>query len=303
MSARPRYNLKRLQSGQALLIVLLSMAVILTIVLSVLSSTTSDVSVTSKEEEAQRAFSAAEAGIEQALLSGTATGSTQLGQSNFALSVSTVSENSKIFEYPQAILSGDVATTWFVAHDDNGNLVCSESKPCFKGDRVKVCWGKVGSSASDAQAPAIEATILYLSTPGNLSTAKIAREAIDPYSSRISTNKFSQAVNSNCTIGSTTYAFQKTLIFSDLGIPSSSYNEENGLQYMGLKFLYNSVTAHSIGVDVNFSGSTALPSQGSKIDSVGKAGESTRKIEVYNLYRSMPPVFNNSIFSYGGISQ
>ena len=57
---------KRLQnqSGQALLLVLLSMAVILTVVLSILSRSILDVAVTTGEEEALRAFSAAEAGMQ-----------------------------------------------------------------------------------------------------------------------------------------------------------------------------------------------------------------------------------------------
>ena len=56
------------QSGQALLIVLLSMAVILTVVLSFASKSITEVSITSYEEDALRAFSAAEAGVEKALL-------------------------------------------------------------------------------------------------------------------------------------------------------------------------------------------------------------------------------------------
>jgi len=62
------------QSGQALLLVLLSMAVVLTIVLSVLSRTITDITITTKEEEALRAFAAAEAGVERALIIGSNTG-------------------------------------------------------------------------------------------------------------------------------------------------------------------------------------------------------------------------------------
>ena len=55
-------NLPKIESGQALLLVLLGMAVVLTIVLSILSRSVTDIAVTSREEEALRAFSAAEAG-------------------------------------------------------------------------------------------------------------------------------------------------------------------------------------------------------------------------------------------------
>jgi Tfp pilus assembly protein PilX len=51
-----------------LLIVLLAITVILTVVLSVTSRSVTDVTVTTYEEDALRAFSAAEAGVETALL-------------------------------------------------------------------------------------------------------------------------------------------------------------------------------------------------------------------------------------------
>jgi Tfp pilus assembly protein PilX len=65
--------LRNNQNGQALLIVLLGMAVVLTLVLSIVSRSVTDVSITKRDEESLRAFSAAEAGVEQALLVGTGT--------------------------------------------------------------------------------------------------------------------------------------------------------------------------------------------------------------------------------------
>ena len=62
--------LPRNQHGQALLIVLLTLAVTLTVVLSVVSRSVTDITVSTYEEDALRAFSAAEAGIEEALLKG-----------------------------------------------------------------------------------------------------------------------------------------------------------------------------------------------------------------------------------------
>lgn len=290
------------QSGQALLIVLLSLAVVLTIVLSVLSSTITDVAVTSREEEALRAFSAAEAGVEQALIAGQ-TGSSTLNNSTFTTTVSAISEGESAFEYPQDLVAGDTGTVWFVAHSDNtGNTVCSEEKPCFTGETLKLCWGRPDTSATTSTTPAIEATIFYLSTPGVLSSAKVARVALDPNSNRVATNSFTQATTSPCTVGGTTYAFQSDVSFSSLGIPASVYGVENGLQHMIVRTFYNS-SVEGFGVDVNFAGNTVLPSQGKKIASVGTSGESTRKIEVDNLYRSIPTIFLNSIYSVGGISQ
>ncbi len=58
---------KSRKSGQVVLIVLLIMVVILTIGLSLISQSVTDISISKDEEEAIRAFSAAEAGIEAAL--------------------------------------------------------------------------------------------------------------------------------------------------------------------------------------------------------------------------------------------
>jgi len=58
---------KDLLSGQAVLLVVLTLAVVLTLVLSVISRTITDVKITTVEGDSLRAFSAAEAGIERHL--------------------------------------------------------------------------------------------------------------------------------------------------------------------------------------------------------------------------------------------
>jgi len=60
------------QKGQAVLIVLLSLSVVLIVVMFVVSRSITDISLSTKEENSLRAFSAAEAGIERALVIGSA---------------------------------------------------------------------------------------------------------------------------------------------------------------------------------------------------------------------------------------
>ena len=62
----------RSERGQVLIIILLVMLVGMTIGLSVLGRTTTDVSSTTKIEESARAFNAAEAGIEETIRVGNA---------------------------------------------------------------------------------------------------------------------------------------------------------------------------------------------------------------------------------------
>jgi hypothetical protein len=291
------------QSGQALLIVLLSMAVILTLVLSVLSSSITDVAVTSREEESLRAFSAAEAGVEQALIAGQ-TGTVNLDKSSFTTQVTSIAKDQKKFNYPQELLSGDTGVIWFIAHNDNtGAWDCSNTnvdRKCFKGSTVQLCWGNPGTPANQSDTPAMEVMIFYLAPSGSYKDAAVRRFTYDPNATRItSENSFSQASLSTCTIDDKKYSFQTTVSLAS--IPTR--NENEGLLFMMVKSLYNTGVAHSFGVNVDYVGNTTLPAQGKKIVSTGTAGEATRKVEVNTLYRTMPSVFTNAIFSLGGITK
>lgn len=297
--------MKRLpgESGQALLLVLLSVAVVLTIVLSVVSRTITDISVVTKEEEALRAFSAAEAGVERVLIIGSDIGPTKIGDASFTAKVSSYSSGSKEYPNPVALYSGESAFVWFVAHAADGSFVCNAQNPCFSGSRIKVCWGKPGTASNSQTTPAVEVSIFYAATPGDLSTVRIARDATDPNSDRRGSNNFSAPDTGTCQVGGTPYAFQKSLNFTSLGIPSTSYQSQNGLQFARIRMIYNSDTGHQVGSDVNFAGNSLLPAQGSKIESLGSAGSANRKIEVFQLYGEPPPIFDSSVFSLGGLSK
>lgn len=287
--------------GQALLLVLLSMAVILTIVLSILSRSITDVAITTTSEESLRAFSAAEAGIERAIIIGSDIGDTQLGDAEFSADVSGFAEDATDFAHPLKILSGESLPLWFVAHDDNKDIVCSGTFPCFTGNTVKVCWGESGTSASDATTPAVEVSFFYATTPGDYSTLQIARAAYDPNSARRSTNNFDSPDLGTCSAGGQSFAFQKTIDISTLGIPAGSYLVQNGLQYARVRMIYNSTVKHGVGFDVNFAGNSTLPSQGITIESTGTSGEANRKIDVFRGFGEVPPIFDASVFSSGGI--
>lgn len=293
---------KSAQSGQALLIILLIMAVVLTIALSVVSRSVTDITVSQKEEEASRAFSVAEAGIEQALIAGCPGGvcTDILETGSFRAEVTTLAEGGKTYNIPMLLNSGETVPIWFVNHDDEGNLVCNEANPCFTGNTLRVCWGESGTSATTGTTPALELSVLYTSTPGDYSTAKIGRGAYDPNTTRRSSNSFS-GQDGSCTLGSVSYAFGKTVnLNSDLGVPGSSTSNQNGLQQARLRLLYNTDRAHPVGISVDFGGNGFLPKQGTQIESTGEAGEAARKIIVQQLFPDLPPIFDFGIFSGSG---
>ena len=295
-------RITKYQSGQALLLVLLSMAVVLTVVLSVLSRTITDITVTTKEEEALRAFAAAEAGIERALIIGSNIGEFEDGAS-FTATISNFGQQQTEYIYPEKLLSGETAIVWFIDHDeDDGALTCGTGE-CFTGSLINLCWGEPGTASDSNFTPAIEASIFYATTPGDYSSIQIAREAVDPNTTRRSVNAFSATDAGTCTIGDTDFQFQTLLDFASLGIPPASYNTQNGLQFAKIRILYNTDMAQTLGVDTAPSGLAGnnLPSQGVRIESAGSSGEANRRIEVYQTFGELPPIFDAVLFSPGGI--
>lgn len=288
-------------SGQAVLVVLLVMAVVLTIVLSILGASTSDIKISSNETESLRAFSAAESGIEKALLSNSSVQGS-IGNANYNVTVSSLAQGAKTFNYPASLPSGDLAILWFVAHDANGNLTCGAGT-CFTGKSVKVCWGKPGTLTGVATTPAVDITVYYTVNPGDYSTTRMVKSIYDPNPARLSGDFYSSADLGTCTVDNTDYQFQKTIDLSTLGISAGSYNSQNGLQFLTVRTLYNTDQDQSLGFDLNFAGNSTIPAQGNKVDSTGTLNTSTRRIFVTSPYGGYPPILDTAIFSPGGITK
>lgn len=286
------------QKGQALLIVLLSMAVILTVVLSILSRSVTDIAQTSRSEESIRAFSAAEAGVEQALIRASTSG--QFEGATYDASVDDIGEGLTEFAYPADVASNDTATIWLVSHDTGGGLVCNATNPCFTGSQIRICWGKSMAYSNPSLMPAIETTVLYLATPGNKATARLARGTYDANAGRTATNRFDAASAAGCSIDGKTFQFSANLNFATLGIPAAVYNTANGLQVVSVRLLYNSDQAHPFGTS---SSGVFFPSQGEAIESTGKSGEATRKVRVMRLFSDLPPIFQAAIFASSSVTK
>lgn len=272
------------QKGQAVLIVLLSLSVVLIIVLYIMSRSITDISLSSKDEDSMRAFSAAEAGIERALVIGSDIETTQLGNASFSASVTNLGSGQNVMVYPNSLKSGEIAAFWFAR----------PSETTFTGRYAKVCWG---SSASEP--PAIEVTIYYKSSANVYKVARVALDP-DPTSARISTNYFTLATTSTCLINGESFNYQSSINMNTLGIVSNDV-----LQFMTVKPLYNTNISHKIGIDVSngLNSGSLLPSQGVKINSDGTFGGSNRSIEVYQLHPVAPSILLNSLYSSSGITK
>ncbi len=290
-------NLPSSNSGQALLIVLLSMAVILTIVLSILSRSVTDVAVTSREGEALRAFSAAEAGVERAILIGSNTGS--FDDASFVATAVNFAVSAEEYIYPDKLFSGESATIWFVDHDEETRELTCDTNECFTGSQMSVCWAGSGTSSDQATTPALEISILYVDIPWDYSTVKIARVTTDPNVARRVTNNFGDTDGVDCTLEGQDFEFKKTIDFSASGL-NIPYAAPGNLLFGKVRFFYNTDGVQTLGFDVGGTGGD-LPSQGRKIVSTGTAGEANRKIEVLRTFGELPSIFDAAVFSPGGL--
>lgn len=282
------------QAGQALLIVLLTMGVMLVVSLSVVSRTVSDITVTENEEESLRAFSAAEAGVEEALLQNLVPGqstnnSLSSGQQQYSVNVTSDSRTTANvrYIYPFKLANGDSATFWFMGHNTNGTLTCSGVN-CFTGSTIGLCWGTNGGNKNSATTPAVEVSIVYEQS-GQI---KIKRFGYDSNSNRRSSNKFSAAgyPTSSCPVNAIDGQYFLTGVNMSLtSIPN--YSTPGVLKFMTVKMLYNTDATHPLA----FYASSLAPSQAVRVESTGTTGDLQRKIEVVKIFPELPSVFEAAV--------
>lgn len=273
--------MKKSELGQALLVILLVMAVGLTIALAVISRSVTDIKISRQEEESARAFSAAEAGLEQALISGE--GDYTIGDIT-AQVTETAQGGGTLFDFGGGEFEeGEAQTVWLIEHTADGDLG-GASFP--ENGTIIICWGE-----SISNMIAVEATLIYQDG----SDFKVARGAYDSDASRIVDNSFDladEADGNNC--GS--LAFAETVdLAADLGLPSGSTPYA-----LRLKLLYNS-EAEPLAV-----ASTAnLPSQGTCLESVAEIEGSgvTRRIQQCQFHKVPPAIFDYVLFSEANLSQ
>lgn len=171
------------QRGQAALIILAVMAIGMSIAFSLSRQITTDVEISQKETESAKAFSAAEAGIEEALRQ-LAQGQTSVTLNPNELGVDEVEVqiqdqgNQATFLYPLEVRPGEIAIIWLRNHTPDGQLDLNNG---YNRTSIKACWQ---SSA------ALEAIYFYRTA----SDYQIRRWAFDPNATRASSNNFSTTI-------------------------------------------------------------------------------------------------------------
>jgi len=310
MELLPEYGKKYVKnglvSGQALLVVLLSMSVVLAVVLSSVSKSITDISITNYEEESLRAFSAAEAGIEEALLESVVPGDTipetvldpgDAANPRYEAQVGDP-EAGKSFEYPDKLVSGQVATFWFTSHDNSGNIVCA-GETCTSTNRIELCW-----TNEKNRRPAIEVAIYYDEsgdsfTVNDFSNIQVKRFNFDP---KNTPGRNFEGVSTDCDIGGQ-YDYSTGNYFNNFRnrMGTNCVNSGACLVAARVRMLDNADDGQKVAIRV--AGGGTLPSQGIFISSTGTVGESTRNVTVLQGYPEPPDVFEGVLFSGRELTQ
>lgn len=267
------------QKGQLVLILILIITASLGVGVSVIQRNLSDISSSSKVEDSSRAFSAAEAGIERALVNNlSGISSTETGNNASAtVSKDTLPPPGEALEH-DPIDKDQVAQFWLV---DPNTLNCSS--PCVLPASVDIYWGN-----SDTEDAAIEVSIIYKQA----SAYKVQKYYFDSVT-RVPPNGFD--TSSSCTgglptgvSGGMTFQCKKT----GITIPADS-------QMIRIRLLYSDI-AQPVAVKPN---SGSLPPQVDVITSIGTAGNTQRKVRVFKQDKVLPGFLDFALFSAGDISK
>jgi Tfp pilus assembly protein PilX len=252
---------KNLQRGQILLVIILFMVVILTIGLSLAARNITNISESTADENSQRAFSAAEAGIQVALEANQNISETNIDpQTTYKAEIQVIRDTEIALNNGMAIRKNNPADVWL------SNYPGYQDK--WSGE-LTVYWGNAASTD-----PCSEAALEIAVVSGTDMASPIMRQsAYDPCESRRSTNNFTapEMASGSYTIDEKEYKYRAILA------PSIS----NGIIARIIPLYANAL----LGV----SGDSALPVQGRVIESIGSAGDTQRKIVVVQEHPKLPP--------------
>lgn len=255
-------RVKEYEKGQVLLIVVLVMVVALTVGLSVITRTITSNRITVEEENSERAFSAAEAGLELSLGNNTPTSGTLQNRSSYTTTISNVSGADISLNNGAAILKDDPVDVWLAQYPNYTNP--------WSGN-VTIYWGSATETCATSETNNTRAALDVILIRGSLAAPQMSHFALDPCPARAATNRFESIPTSPTTINGKTFGFSRTITI----LPASP-----GL-LMRIIPLYAPST-------IAVRGTTPLPSQGTIIESVGVADNTQRKIVSFQGYPSLP---------------
>jgi len=294
------------ESGQILIALVLTLLTILTIGLIVIQRSTTDISTSTQNDQSSRAFSAAEAGIEQALQSNTAI-PLQNSLSNNASFVVSPSARlplpGQAFEY-FATTRGEIAQVWLA------NLADPLIPSYYMRDDLFIYFG------DPAKTPAVEINLVTrINSTGEYVSQ---RWYYDTASSRSNQNGFTQCgsdsfslmnplpINTSlssdgtvtadrkfkCRVRLKTFAEAPTVTPPNPGITPIMIRA---------RVLYNDKQHFAVAPISNGTPGSDLPPQATIYTSIGLSGQSRKTIQVMKVDGVVPFFFDYAVFSTSDI--
>ncbi|OGG15608.1 hypothetical protein A3D77_02845 [Candidatus Gottesmanbacteria bacterium RIFCSPHIGHO2_02_FULL_39_11] len=278
------------ESGQMVLILVLMTIVGVTIGLSLVSRTIQDVRISSQIEQSSRAFSAAEAGVENALKfsnAGSYNGTIDVGgtSSSYQSQVTNIgggAAGSTLVTFGLTDVN-QTQTIWLTDHSPGGDLMESSYYPL--GEPIYICW------QNGSPTPAAVITLYYK----NGSSYYVIKGAYDPVFVRGGSNSFRwglpEGTGGNCG-GVPGYNYQVTITPTT---SAGNYQVPGGsiLLFAKVQMLYVSSPLAVLSSSTN-----SFPPQGKQITSVGQTASGvTRRIQVIQGFKTLPSLLDFALYS------
>ncbi len=286
------------ESGQVVIILLLVMVLALAIGLSVIGRSINEISTSTKTEDSTRAFSAAEAGIERLLYSGSG-GTNSITFSNQS-QTKNLEYNSDLpraqtaLEYPP--FGKESFAQFWLANPENLSAAYTQgSFDLYFGD------GTADYTSKPDNQPAIEVKVIIYSPSGSGYYSKAY--FYDSKNDRAGGNSFDTCKAKNQTIDTNTSAGR--LFYCAVSVPpgvGAVYKENaNDIPVMvRARMLYSNIS-HPLALKPTGSGS--LPFQAVIYKSTGVAGDTQRTLSIFQQKLVMPQIFDYALFSAGDLSK
>ena len=134
---------KLYQKGQTLLIVVLVMVVALTVGLSVVSRSITNVRTTTEEANSAQALAAAEAGIAQAIQNNANISSAVGSNASFTATIATLSGQTTVFlngSVENIVPQDEGADLWLVHHNTDGTPGFTIPPGLWTGNIIDIFW-------------------------------------------------------------------------------------------------------------------------------------------------------------------
>jgi hypothetical protein len=268
--------MKDYERGQILLIVVLVMTIALTIGISVATRTISNLRTTSEQESSQRAFSAAEAGIEVALQNNIATSGAFTNNASYDTSVSAFSGRNLLLQNGSVVFKDTPVDVWLATYPNytapwTGNIT--------------VYWGTSSDTCNTSEALNTRAALEIVLISGTKANPQLTHYPVDPCPARAGFNQFESIPSLGGTVLGRQFAYRKTIAVA------------SGL-ILRIIPLYASARIGVIGCNGAGSDCNDLPAQGTMVTSIGTSDTTQRKVVGVRSYPSLPrEIFPYIIFS------